>query len=68
MIPYVETFYLQIIPLDHFLGQSADGSFVPIVAGGRSIPLTFNNRDEYVKHATEYRLHEMDLQVCLNST
>lgn len=53
----------QVIPLDHFEGQSADGSFVPIVAGGRSIPLTFNNRQEYVEYAISYRLHEMDAQV-----
>ena len=53
----------QLIPLDCFEGQSSDGSFVPIVAGGRSIPLTFANRREYADRAVEYRLHEFDKQV-----
>lgn len=50
----------QMIPLDSFVGQSADGKMVPIIPGGNSIPLTFSNRKEYVDRAIEYRLHEMD--------
>lgn len=56
-------FALQMIPLDSFVGQSADGKMVPIIPGGNSIPLTFSNRKEYVERAIEYRLHEMDRQV-----
>jgi len=53
----------QVIPLEFFEGQSADGQFVPIVAGGSSLPLTFSNRRAYVDCAIQFRLHEMDLQV-----
>ncbi|NXI07054.1 HERC1 ligase, partial [Irena cyanogastra] len=53
----------EMIPLDSFVGQSADGKMVPIIPGGNSIPLTFSNRKEYVERAVEYRLHEMDRQV-----
>uniref|UniRef100_A0A8C0NVE3 HECT-type E3 ubiquitin transferase n=1 Tax=Canis lupus familiaris TaxID=9615 RepID=A0A8C0NVE3_CANLF len=57
-----ESFH-EMIPLDSFIGQSADGKMVPIIPGGNSIPLTFSNRKEYVERAIEYRLHEMDRQV-----
>ncbi|XP_030832727.1 probable E3 ubiquitin-protein ligase HERC1 isoform X3 [Strongylocentrotus purpuratus] len=53
----------EVIPLERFEGQSADGRFVPIVPGGWSIPLTFSNRKEYVERALAYRLHELDRQV-----
>ncbi|CAK6980322.1 probable E3 ubiquitin-protein ligase HERC1 isoform X7 [Scomber scombrus] len=53
----------EMIPLDSFVGQSADGKMVPIIPGGNSIPLTFSNRKEYVERAIEYRLHEIDRQV-----
>lgn len=53
----------QMIPLDSFVGQSADGKMVPIIPGGNSIPLSFSNRKEYVERAVEYRLHEIDRQV-----
>ena len=36
---------------------------MPIVPGGRGIPLTFNNRMQYVEQAVYFRLHEMDVQV-----
>ncbi|XP_051890412.1 LOW QUALITY PROTEIN: probable E3 ubiquitin-protein ligase HERC1 [Pristis pectinata] len=55
--------FLEMIPLDSFVGQSADGRVVPIIPGGSSIPLTFGNRKEYVERAIEYRLHELDQQV-----
>lgn len=54
-----------MIPLDSFVGQSADGKMVPIIPGGNSIPLSFSNRKEYVDRAIEYRLHEIDRQVWL---
>lgn len=57
--------FFQMIPLDSFVGQSADGKMVPIIPGGNSIPLTFSNRKEYVERAIEYRLHEIDRQVRL---
>ncbi|KAI1904452.1 hypothetical protein AGOR_G00005790 [Albula goreensis] len=53
----------EMIPLDSFVGQSADGKMVPIIPGGNSIPLTFSNRKEYVERAIEYRLHEIHRQV-----
>ncbi|XP_024118845.1 probable E3 ubiquitin-protein ligase HERC1 isoform X2 [Oryzias melastigma] len=53
----------EMIPLDSFVGQSADGKMVPIIPGGSSIPLTFSNRKEYVERAIGYRLHEIDQQV-----
>lgn len=59
----VFVFVWQMIPLDSFVGQSADGKMVPIIPGGNSIPLTFSNRKEYVERAIEYRLHEIDRQV-----
>ncbi len=52
-----------MIPIDCFEGQSSDGRLVPIVPGGRSVPLTFSNRKQYVERAVAFRLHEMDLQV-----
>lgn len=64
----VSVFVLQMIPLDSFVGQSADGKMVPIIPGGNSIPLTFSNRKEYVERAIEYRLHEIDRQVRQNLT
>ncbi|XP_035383560.1 probable E3 ubiquitin-protein ligase HERC1 isoform X3 [Electrophorus electricus] len=51
-----------MIPLDSFVAHSADGKLVPVVPGGQNLPLTFQNRTEYVERALEYRLHEMDRQ------
>lgn len=61
----ISVLVFQMIPLDSFVGQSADGKMVPIIPGGNSIPLTFSNRKEYVERAIEYRLHEIDRQVRL---
>ena len=36
---------------------------VPVVPGGRSIPLNFHNRKDYVDSVTHFKLHEMDKQV-----
>ncbi|XP_018024010.1 probable E3 ubiquitin-protein ligase HERC1 isoform X2 [Hyalella azteca] len=57
-----ETFY-DFIPLERFECLSLTGRRVPVVAGGRVIPLTFANRHEYVARTIHYRLHEMDEQV-----
>ena len=57
-----ETFY-DFIPLERFECLSLTGRRVPVVAGGRVIPLTFANRHEYVSRTINYRLHEMDEQV-----
>lgn len=54
---------LQIIPLECFEGTSCTGRMMPIMPGGRSVPLTFQNRMHYVEQAVNFRLHEMDLQV-----
>lgn len=63
MVPKV-LLLLQMIPLDSFMAHSADGRLVPVVPGGQNISLTFTNRTEYVEKALDYRLHEMDSQVC----
>ena len=57
---------LQVIPLECYEGTSSTGKLVPIVPGGRSIPLTFHNRLDYIDRAVHFRLHEMDLQVINN--
>ena len=36
---------------------------VPIVPGGSNISLTYQNRQEYVEKALQFRLHELDHQV-----
>lgn len=59
---------LQMIPLDSFMAHSADGRLVPVVPGGQNVSLTFTNRTEYVEKALDYRLHEMDSQVCCGVT
>ena len=56
-------FGFQIIPIETFETQSADGRFVPICPSGHNIHLTFSNRTEYAECALQYRLHEMDGQV-----
>lgn len=56
-------FGFQIIPIELFETQSADGRFVPICPSDHNINLTFSNRQEYVERALQYRLHEMDRQV-----
>lgn len=53
----------QVIPLECFEGTSWTGKMVPIVPAGRTVPLTFHNRIQYVDQAVNFRLHEMDLQV-----
>lgn len=58
-----ERSFSEIIPIESFETQSADGSFVPIFPSGHDIQLTFSNRAEYVEKALNYRLHEMDRQV-----
>ncbi|XP_046401290.1 probable E3 ubiquitin-protein ligase HERC1 isoform X2 [Ischnura elegans] len=58
-----EATFHEVIPLDCFEGASITGRIVPIVPGGKSIPLTFHNRLEYVEQAIHFRLHEIDLQV-----
>ena len=55
--------FSQVIPLECYEGSSSTGRLVPIVPGGRSIPLTFHNRLDYIEKAVHFRLHEMDLQV-----
>ena len=54
---------LQTIPLESFEGQASDGTFVPVIPGGHSIPLTFSNRGEYFEYAIRYRLQESARQV-----
>uniref|UniRef100_T1JES7 HECT-type E3 ubiquitin transferase n=1 Tax=Strigamia maritima TaxID=126957 RepID=T1JES7_STRMM len=58
-----ESSFHDVIPLECFEGQSSTGKLVAIIPGGRSIPLTFHNRVEYVERALNFRLHEMDIQV-----
>ncbi|XP_071450243.1 probable E3 ubiquitin-protein ligase HERC1 [Hetaerina americana] len=58
-----EATFHEVIPLDCFEGASITGRVVPIVPGGKSIPLTFHNRLEYVEQAIHFRLHEIDFQI-----
>lgn len=58
-----ETNFHEFIPIDCFEGQSSAGHMVPVVAGGKSIPLHFNNRLQYIDSVLQYRLHEWDTQV-----
>ncbi|KAG8223097.1 hypothetical protein J437_LFUL002045 [Ladona fulva] len=58
-----EATFHEVIPLDCFEGASITGRVVPIVPGGKSIPLNFHNRLEYVEQAIHFRLHEIDLQI-----
>ncbi|XP_052100156.1 probable E3 ubiquitin-protein ligase HERC1 isoform X2 [Mytilus californianus] len=57
-----ETNFHEFIPLDSFEGQSVTGQLVPVIPGGRTIQLTFNNRKEYVESVFNYRLREMNQQ------
>lgn len=57
------TTFNDVIPLESFRAQSWNGAFVPVMAGGDGIPLTFANRHQYVERALNFRLHEMDRQV-----
>ncbi|KAG8252876.1 putative E3 ubiquitin-protein ligase herc1 [Homalodisca vitripennis] len=58
-----EANFHEFIPVECFEGTSWTGQSVPIVPGGRSIPLSFHSRHQYVDQAINFRLHEMDLQV-----
>lgn len=58
-----EANFHEVIPLECFEGTSCTGKVVPIVPGGRSIPLTFSNRGQYFEQAVKFRLQEIDLQI-----
>ncbi|ODM97024.1 putative E3 ubiquitin-protein ligase HERC1 [Orchesella cincta] len=53
----------EVIPLECYEGTSSTGRVVPIVPGGRAIPLTFSSRMDYIDKAIHFRIHEMDLQI-----
>ncbi|XP_042891775.1 probable E3 ubiquitin-protein ligase HERC1 isoform X3 [Penaeus japonicus] len=57
-----DTFH-DVIPLESFECTSMTGARVAVVPGGRAVPLTFTNRQEYVNRTIYYRLHQMDRQV-----
>ncbi|XP_071541149.1 LOW QUALITY PROTEIN: probable E3 ubiquitin-protein ligase HERC1 [Panulirus ornatus] len=57
-----DTFH-EVIPLESFECMSLTGVRVAVVPGGRAVPLTFANRQEYVNRTIHYRLHQMDRQV-----
>lgn len=57
-----DTFH-DVIPLESFECMSLTGARVAVVPGGRAVPLTFTNRQEYVARTIHYRLHQMDRQV-----
>ncbi|XP_074033510.1 probable E3 ubiquitin-protein ligase HERC1 isoform X2 [Leptinotarsa decemlineata] len=58
-----EEYFHDVIPLETFEGTSCTGKVVPIVHGGRNIPLTFENRAQYYEQAVKFRIQEFDLQV-----
>nr|XP_022910583.1 probable E3 ubiquitin-protein ligase HERC1 [Onthophagus taurus] len=55
--------FQEVFPLETFESTSCTGELVPIVPGGRSIPLTFKNRAQYFEQAIKFRLEEFDLQI-----
>jgi len=57
--------HFQVIPITCFESQSSDGQYVPILPGGKNMPLTFHNRKEYVERALLYRMNEFYKQVSL---
>ncbi|KAF5282986.1 hypothetical protein FQA39_LY04857 [Lamprigera yunnana] len=58
-----ESNFHDVIPLENFEGTSCSGKVVPIVPGGRSIPLIFSNRAQYYEQAVQFRLQEFDMQI-----
>ena len=44
------------------------GLYFPIVPNGNDIKLTYSNRRDYFTKAIEFRLHELDKQVCITSS
>nr|CAH7744976.1 unnamed protein product [Callosobruchus chinensis] len=56
-------YFHDIIPLESFEGTSCTGKIVPILPGGRNIPLTFENRTQYYELAIKFRMKEFSLQV-----
>ncbi|XP_044756783.1 probable E3 ubiquitin-protein ligase HERC1 [Coccinella septempunctata] len=53
----------EVIPLENFEGTSCTGKTVPIVYGGRNIPLTFENRNQYFEQAVKFRIQEFNAQI-----
>ncbi|KAK4883685.1 hypothetical protein RN001_007004 [Aquatica leii] len=58
-----ESNFHDVIPIETFEGTSCCGKVVPIVPGGRSIPLLFGNRAQYYEQAVQFRLQEFDMQI-----
>ncbi|KAJ8960520.1 hypothetical protein NQ318_013805 [Aromia moschata] len=58
-----EEYFHDVIPLESFEGTSCTGKVVPIVHGGRNVPLTFDNRAQYYEQAIKFRMQEFDTQV-----
>ncbi|KAG5885881.1 hypothetical protein JTB14_019144 [Gonioctena quinquepunctata] len=56
-------YFHDVIPIENFEGTSCTGKVVPIVYGGRIVPLTFENRAQYYEQVVKFRLHEFDIQV-----
>nr|CAI5839109.1 unnamed protein product [Callosobruchus analis] len=56
-------YFHDIIPLESFEATSCTGKIVPVVPGGRNIPLTFENRTQYYELAIKFRMKEFNLQV-----
>ncbi|KAL4227435.1 putative E3 ubiquitin-protein ligase herc1 [Mactra antiquata] len=60
-----ETNFHEFIPLDCFEGQTLDGRMVPVIPGGKNIPLNFHNRQDYVNKVFNFKLTEMESQAKL---
>ncbi|KAJ8985353.1 hypothetical protein NQ317_008384 [Molorchus minor] len=58
-----EEYFHDVIPLECFEGTSCTGKVVPIIHGGRNVPLTFENRSQYYEQAIKFRMQEFDTQV-----
>ncbi|XP_045467504.1 probable E3 ubiquitin-protein ligase HERC1 isoform X2 [Harmonia axyridis] len=53
----------EVIPLENFEGTSCTGKTVPIIYGGKNIPLTFENRNQYYEQAIKFRIQEFNAQI-----
>eukprot|EP00818_Percolomonas_sp_WS_P004767 CAMPEP_0117445930 /NCGR_PEP_ID=MMETSP0759-20121206/6062_1 /TAXON_ID=63605 /ORGANISM="Percolomonas cosmopolitus, Strain WS" /LENGTH=3647 /DNA_ID=CAMNT_0005238147 /DNA_START=274 /DNA_END=11217 /DNA_ORIENTATION=- len=47
----------------NFVIAASDGTEIELIPNGRDIPVTYDNRMEYVQLAEEHKLHEIDFQM-----
>lgn len=47
----------------NFVISASDGTEIELVPNGKNVPVTYENRMEYVEMAKQYKLHEIDFQM-----